>query len=642
MNKDLKESIIYYYDKRFKTFMFESNLCNEFNILIFSTLDEVNNYLSINDVKVFITSIHSASHFEEINLLLDEIHDRNIKIITLSENADYIQNENNWRKIFGIFNPDNNQSILKHLIYSAINQYSNDQVILVKNKESNNLLHSENEKILFNTFAEYIEDVYFAVDNNYFIKYISPSISKFGYNNEKTISQNFCSFIIDKEQDNLQKSVSKFITKQEPLSEIFSFITANSKITPVEISFIKIQVSLNGYILYGIIRNISKYKLNEDVLLSELSNAKESEKAKNQFLANISHELRNSLNSIIGFLSILSNTELPDPSQQSYIKYLNSSSDQMLRVINGIINISMIESGQIKLNNDKVMLFSIIKSLHTTFETEVFSKELQFILDLPTTDIEIVTDKEKVIQIINNIVCNSLKFTQKGHIKIGLKVLPDEILFYVEDTGSGIHNEKLKELKTFLTEKSFNNEIYTETIGLGLKIAKSYTELLHGSLSVESSINKGSIFTLKLPYQIDKKEKEKNNNTHKDIHAINWSEKVILIAEDEPINFYYLEQVLAKTRAKIIRATNGKEAIDQFVINSKIDIILMDIKMPVLDGIEATKVIKAQNPNIPIVAQTAHALTSDRDKVIAAGCDYYLKKPIKRDDLLTLLSTILD
>lgn len=421
-----------------------------------------------------------------------------------------------------------------------------------------------------------------------------------------------------------QKQAREFSTDERIDKYVYNYISSDS------VPFF-IQKTIENAIL------ASKTK---DIKLA-LTKALKSDKLKSQFLANISHEIRTPLNGIIGFLSILSNTELPDPKQKNYIKYISSSSEQLLRVINGILNISMIEAGQIKVNHEKVQVSSILKTLYAAFETEIVSKNLTFNLDIPSTEIEIISDKDKISQVLNNILSNAVKFTNKGFITLGVKVDADKLNFYIEDTGLGIPKEFGDAIFEQFRQVDENSSKKYGGNGIGLNIAKAYAELLRGTISFKSKQNKGSIFYFSIPYTNTKKETTKHKNV-KDISSINWSDKTILIAEDEPINFYYLEQVLSKTRATIIRAVNGQEAVDQCKKDEHIDIVLMDIKMPVLDGIEATKLIKKDKPNMIIVAQTAHAMTSDRDKVISAGCDYYLKKPIKRDDLLSLLSSILD
>ena len=366
--------------------------------------------------------------------------------------------------------------------------------------------------------------------------------------------------------------------------------------------------------------------------------AEESDRLKSAFLANMSHEIRTPMNGIMGFSMMLADPQLPKETRDSYLKIVNSSCEQLLHIVNDIIDISKIEAGQIDVNESAFDLKILLNEVVTFYSSTAREKGVKLEIDqlrcnLSTTS-WIITDRTKLRQIFDNLFSNAVKFTPSGKIILRCELMNGFIRFEVEDTGIGIEPE----LQNVIFERFRQVEsTYTKTYGgtgLGLAITKAYVEKLGGSISVHSEYGKGSTFSFKLPYkpvsEINMQKEQVSKFRPLDLGM------TILVVEDEEINWLYLNEIL-KNRVKVLRAVNGKEAIELVKQNPGIDIILMDIKLPDINGLELTKIIKKMNARIKIIAQTAYALSGDRESVIAAGCSGYISKPVNRDELLNLI-----
>ena len=371
--------------------------------------------------------------------------------------------------------------------------------------------------------------------------------------------------------------------------------------------------------------------------------AEESDRLKTAFLANMSHEIRTPLNAIMGFSGLLS-PKLDEEVTNNYVNIINNSGLQLLSIINDIIDIAKIEAGQINIEVSECQVNSFLKELLTSKKQKLINektenKRIKLSIDNPDDNFTIQTDPTRLKQVMTNLVNNALKFTEQGKIEFGYhlpgniendKVNENEILFFVKDTGIGIKKsqhefifERFRQVENSLTKR------YGGT-GLGLAISKSLIEKLGGRIWVESEEGKDSRFYFTVPYKEQKgriKVSPKKNLGSQLIEG-----KTILIAEDEPSNFHILEILLGKTKSKLIWARNGQEAIDLFKKNKEtIDIVLMDIQMPIKNGLVATKEIKQIKSDVPILAQTAYALSGDKERFLKAGCDDYISKPIEKD-----------
>ena len=373
-------------------------------------------------------------------------------------------------------------------------------------------------------------------------------------------------------------------------------------------------------------------------LVEAKEKAEESDRLKSAFLANMSHEIRTPMNGIMGFSMMLADPKLPKENRDSYVKIINSSCEQLLHIVNDIIDISKIEAGQIEVNESPFDLMILMNEVFTFYSGAAMEKGVALELDQlrcnPEQNSWIVSDRTKLRQILDNLLSNAIKFTPSGKIVIRCELLNGFIHFEIEDTGIGIEPalqnvifERFRQVESTFT-KSYGGT------GLGLAITKAYIEKLGGKISVRSRLGSGSVFSFRLPYKGSSEVSTGNNDVSR-FRPLDLG-MTILVVEDEEINFLYLNEIL-KNRAHVIRAVNGADALEAVRKHPEIEMILMDIKLPDINGLELTKRIKSMNSRIKVIAQTAYALSGDRESVIAAGCSGYISKPVNRDELLNLI-----
>lgn len=387
-------------------------------------------------------------------------------------------------------------------------------------------------------------------------------------------------------------------------------------------------------------RKIIEKKLQEKCEQLELlkQKAEDANKAKSIFLANMSHEIRTPMNSIIATIQLLQ-LECVEEEQSKYIKILDESASIMLKVINSLLDISKIESGKFKLNNESFDLKETINNVYNNLliTGNLKGLEVSYYLD-PNIDFEVIGDELRLKEILSNLISNAVKFTDEGYVSLRIKMISDNdsserIEFRIKDSGIGIDEDFKEKIFNDFSQGNLSTRKKHMGTGLGLSISKQYATLMNGDICFESNEGKGSIFIFTCEFQKTKNKKqdlgiENIVNEKVTIDKVE-QDKIILCVEDNLINQEVMENIIKRKGYKYIAAYNGKEALD-ILKNNKVDLILMDVQMPELNGFEATKIIRDEEldgQHIPIIAMTAYAMREDRDKCIQADMDDYLVKP---------------
>lgn len=378
-------------------------------------------------------------------------------------------------------------------------------------------------------------------------------------------------------------------------------------------------------------RDITKQKETEQELINALKKAKESDQLKSAFLANMSHEIRTPMSGILGFTELLKDPDLSGKDRNKFIDIIKKSGDRLLDTVNDIIDISKIDSGQMELSKDMIDINKLISSLYEFFKEEANLKglKIKLINTIPKHNSQLVTDKNKLNSIISNLIKNAIKHTDSGSIEIYCNKNEQDFTFKIVDTGIGISKDRIKSIFNRFEQADIKDTHAREGSGLGLSISKAYLTMLGGSISVESKAGEGSMFYFSIPWKrnhyTSKEEKMKESKNIKCKNKIN-----LLIAEDDDSSFEYLKIILKDGTNQVFRAKNGKEAVEHLKNNNTIDFVLMDIKMPIMNGFQATKEIRTFDKDIIIIAQTAYALESDKDKILDSGFNDYITKPINK------------
>ncbi len=388
-----------------------------------------------------------------------------------------------------------------------------------------------------------------------------------------------------------------------------------------------------------ILVDISSRKKNEAELLAAKEKAEESDRLKTAFLNNISHEVRTPLNALMGFSNLLKDSATTPADQDYYLRIINHSGERLVNVINDIISMAMLETGQEVVRESQFDLLDLMNEVFITFQARVVTFEICFNYRPGITREQsmIISDEYKIRQVLTNLIGNSLKFTTKGNVEFGCNLDDTTLTFFVKDSGIGIASEdKPHVFEKFWKSKPSGNRMYEGT-GLGLAICKAYVTMLNGKVWMQSEPGSGSTFWFTIPYRQPEKQPIPGIPVTPADRSHPVRPKTILVADDEYDNFLLLEIILQKFNVGLIHVWNGMEAVEVCRNNQQIDFILMDLKMPVMDGMEATRLIKLMNPEIPIIAVTAYAMSGDETKALDGGCDWYLSKPLRKEVLLEKL-----
>lgn len=386
-------------------------------------------------------------------------------------------------------------------------------------------------------------------------------------------------------------------------------------------------------LLIGISWDITNFQNIEQELIKARIKAEQSDRLKTAFLANMSHEIRTPLNAIVGFSRLLTSA-VNEEEERLYSDIINQNSDILLQLINDILDLSKIEAGTLEYVKRPMNLVELCRTIYEVHKGRT-QEGVTLIFENKDGELAINEDHNRIMQVITNLITNAIKFTHQGEIRFGYRVKSNCIEIYVKDSGTGIPEDKVKHV----FDRFVKLNAFAQGTGLGLAICRMIIEKIGGEIGVTSEIDKGSTFWFTIPYEPGKKiklPKVSEQITKGYVLKKTKQMKTILVAEDVDSNFLLLKNILGKNYA-LLWAKDGNEAVSMFK-EYQPDLILMDLKMPKMDGLEATRIIRSYSTNIPIVALTAYAFEADKEKAFDAGCDDFITKPVSEEALMEVLN----
>ncbi len=388
-------------------------------------------------------------------------------------------------------------------------------------------------------------------------------------------------------------------------------------------------------------------KVNEDLVKANIE-AEASNRLKSSFLANISHEIRTPLNSVVGFANLLLANDITNDVKEEYIEHINHNSEKLLQIIGDIIDLSRLESSQIEITYEEASVNSIVNEVVEEARKIVRRNEKSIIINVvnlleDSTDL-IFTDRIWLKRVLNHLMDNAVKFTLEGSVRLTYAKENDNLIFRIKDTGIGINKENLEHIFEEFRQEIDGHHRPFEGLGVGLTLAREVIERMGGKIFVQSEKGVGSEFSFSIPFRPaggSTRIRSQIISDEKQSSGINWSHRKCLLVDDNKDILLYLNRVLIDTGIRILTARSGMEAIETVKKTPDIDVVLLDMQMPEMNGIEATREIRKIRRDIPIIAQTAFIFEDDKDIILEAGCDACLIKPIRKDHLLTVMSSFL-
>ncbi len=508
-------------------------------------------------------------------------------------------------------------------------------------KATKDLQESEHR---FKQVSEDAREWIWEVDKNGLYTYVSPVVqSLLGYSSDEIVGQKyFYDFFIPEKKEELKNAAFELFSRQESFrhfenpnahkdGHVLILTTSGSPVFDDKGNF-------KGY------RGVDEDNTERKRMLEELVFAKEkaeaSDKLKTAFINNISHEIRTPLNSILGFGQLLAESELTPNQRMEYFNIVQKSSNRLMNTVSDYMDMARIVSGAMEVHKKEFLLKPLFNEIIEDTAHLCAEKRIGFEAVIPQEfhDITIFSDSDYIRKILNILVDNALKFTNKGSIRCGYTIKSGYLEFFVQDSGVGIAPDKLEIIFDIFSQEDASTTRGYEGSGLGLTIAQGLAKLLGGTIKVTSEKDKGSVFTITVPYNTTIL--PEMPGTTKTISSTDSDKQLVLIAEDDESNYLYMKVLLKMIGRNYLHARNGAEAVEMCKQNKSISIVLMDIKMPIMNGLEATQLIHEFRPELPIIATTAYAETGDEHRFLAAGCNGYLPKPINKTSLLALLNKI--
>jgi len=493
----------------------------------------------------------------------------------------------------------------------------------------------------FKQVAEDAQEWIWEVDKDGLYTYASPVCQTLlGYSTDEIVGKrHFYDFFVPERREELMNGAFETIAKGEQFRHFENpNIHKNGHIIILTTSgspIIDENGNIKGY--RGVDSDITERKKIMEELVFAKEKAEESDKLKTAFINNISHEIRTPINSILGFGQFLAEADLSAELRKEYFGIIKKSSTRLTNTVSDYIDIARIVSGTIEVHKKEFSLRPLFNEIIENAQALCDEKMIGFEAVIPSEPIDITlnSDNEFIRKVLNILIDNALKFTKQGSIKCGFGISPGFLEFFVQDSGIGIPSEKLELIFNMFSQEDSSNTRGYEGSGLGLTIAQSLVKLLGGSIKVTSEKGKGSVFSFTVPYKT--LDVPKSTFISKTLASQNVNNLYVLIAEDDESSYLYIEAIMKIVGCNYIHVTNGAEAVKKCKQNPEINLVLMDIKMPVMNGLEATQLIHEFRPELPVIATTAYAQTGDEYRFLSAGCNGYLSKPVKKEHLLLLL-----
>lgn len=546
----------------------------------------------------------------------------------------------------GLFNPAiiNGFQFMASMLIDII--WTTTFFVLYNEKLKNNLIEEE-EKFRF--FFENNNSALAVINQENQVILINKAFTTLtGYNNEDVIGKDWRRNI---EESDLRKMIEYNHRRFKgdlslPEEYEFSFFTKNNekRYAIIRIGLLpdrtKIILSFSD-ITDRYMAEQELKKKNQEIeiqnieLIKAKEKAEESDKLKTAFLANMSHEIRTPMNGILGFADLLINSEIPAENQKKYLEIIDESGKRLLGIINDLIDISKIEAGLVEVDFKTVNINELIEYQYSFFKHEALKRNIDFNYEygLAFSEAFFITDKEKLNAILMNLIKNALKFSNNKSVKFGYHLKNDFLEFFVKDTGIGIEKENLSKIfERFMQEKN-NLQISYEGTGLGLSITKAYVQLLKGEIKVDSVKGMGSQFVFTIPVQQSKHNTHLNIKTNNSIDKLRKANLNILLVEDDEHSVLFYQEILKPLKINVLHTKSGLEALEIMQQNSDIQLILLDLKVPELSGIEACKEIRKFNKSVKIIAQTAYSYLGEKEEALNAGCNDFISKPIRVNEL---------
>jgi len=416
--------------------------------------------------------------------------------------------------------------------------------------------------------------------------------------------------------------------------------TKNGKAIEVEISANTIEYNGKKASYELIIDVTGKRKMLDDLLAAK-EIAEATDKLKSAFINNISHEVRTPLNGVIGFSEMLLNPDVTSENKAIFSDIIRKSSTRLIKTITSYMDISMIVSGNMEVFRKDFALNPLLGEIREEFDEACQIKGIELKVQRPSipADIRLNTDPDILRKIFTHLIDNAIKFTSTGFIEFGFRKKDDSLEFFVDDSGIGIEKEKINYIFDNFIQADISHTRGYEGSGLGLSIANGLVRLLHGELTIESELLKGSTFYFTIPGSTIVMNSPAEKIVRLNPRVV--TDPLILVAEDDEFNYKFIEIILKKSDFKVIRAENGAQAVSICKLNPGVNLVLMDLKMPVMGGIEATRKIKEFLPEMPVIALTAYVSTSDEYEALLNGCDEFIPKPVNRENLIELINKTL-